>query len=90
MPSFILRDPLTGQARVYCPPESWWVYWVTQWSPDGRFVAFLAPQPGDQSETSRSYFTVYVLDVETGEVVDMGADMNNILVWTAGEGEYDD
>ncbi|MBK8026174.1 MAG: hypothetical protein IPK19_33505 [Chloroflexi bacterium] len=90
VPSFILRDPLTGQARVYCPPESWWVYWVTQWSPDGRFVAFLAPQPGDQSETSRSYFTVYVLDVETGEVVDMGADMNNILVWTAGEGEYDD
>lgn len=88
VPTLRLQDVETGQVRLYCPPERIWDIDEAAWSPDGRYVALRALQTGDQSEATRQFSTVYILDLDTGEIIDMQADMNAILVWTMEEGGY--
>ncbi|MBL8132236.1 MAG: hypothetical protein JNL42_10295, partial [Anaerolineae bacterium] len=90
VPTLRLQDVETSQVRLYCPPERIWDIDEAAWSPDGRYVALRALQPGDQSEATRQFSTIYVLDLDTGEIIDMQADMNSLLVWTMEEGGYGD
>lgn len=82
IPTMKLWDSETGLTRLYCAPSQWRDSYTVEWSPDGRYIALLAPQPGDQSELTRQYNTVYILDLATGVIVDMGADMNSMFIWT--------
>lgn len=84
IPTMKLWDTQTGLTRLYCPPPQWRDMYTVEFSPDNRYIALLAAQPGDQSEQTRQYNTVYIVDTMTGVVVDMQADMDSLFVWTEG------
>jgi len=87
IPTLRLQDDATGVVRLYCAPAEWRDFQDTAWSEDGRYLALRAALPGNQSEQSQAYLTVYILDTETGEVVDMGVNMTGFFAWTADAGE---
>jgi len=77
-----ITDLDTGLKRLYCPPAQWRDVFNVAVSPDGRYVAMTAPERGDQSEAVRRYDTLYILDRATGVVVEMPAEMTQLMLWT--------
>lgn len=82
IPSMQIWDSQTGMTHLYCLPDEWRDVGDFAWSPDSRYLAVRARQPGDQSENTREYYTIYLLDTTSGQIVDLGADMTNLTVWT--------
>ncbi len=85
VPTLRLISDFPGETRLYCLPSMWAnVPGASRvWSPDGRYLALRVPQPNAPTDQNRSYFTVYILDTETGVVVDMRANMTLLTDWVA-------
>lgn len=84
-------DSQTNLVRTYCLPETGARLYQGSftWSPDNRYVALIAPLPKDESQAGVGAHTL-ILNVETGEVVDLTTGVVNILVWAQEPGTYGD
>lgn len=84
-------DSQTGQIRTYCLPETGARLYngPFTWSPDNRYLALIAPLPKDEAHEGVGSHTM-ILNVATGEVVDLTTGVVNILVWAQEPGTYGD
>ncbi len=84
-------DSHTGKTRRYCLPETGArVYGGTfTWSPDSRYIALQTGLPKDESVEGVGQHTL-ILDVETGEVVDLTTGVGPLVVWAQEAGTYGD
>lgn len=82
-------DSQTGLTRNYCLPETGARFYEGgfTWSPDSRYVALLAPLPKDETVEGVGQH-VMVMDIETGEVVDVATGAVSLLVWSRDPGTY--
>lgn len=91
IPNISVWDRETGLTRYYCAPRGgWFSAEQFNWSPDNRYVAFVspaAPSAEDFETFALSYATVYVLDTQTGVVIEYPANVGSITVWTTEAGE---
>ena len=83
-------DSVTGRNRVYCLPGTGGQGYSGEfyWSPDDRYVALLMPFPGTEANTTINH--TLVLNIETGELVDVGDGAYQLLAWAAEPGAYGD
>jgi WD40 repeat protein len=86
-----LWDSQTGAIRTYCLPETGARLYDGSftWSPDNRYIALQAPLPKDESQPGVGHHTL-ILNVETGEVVDLTTGIVQILMWAQEPGTYGD
>lgn len=84
-------DSYTGTERTYCLPETGVRAYggPFTWSPDGRYLALIAPLPKDESKEGVGAHTL-ILNVETGEVVDLTTGIVQIVLWAQEPGTYGD
>jgi WD40 repeat protein len=84
-------DSQTGDTRTYCLPETGARLYDGQftWSPDNVYIALSAPLPKDESQEGVGQHTM-ILNVETGEVVDLTTGIVQILLWSQTPGTYGD
>lgn len=84
-------DSVTGETRTYCLPETGARLYQGPftWSPDNRYLALLAPLPKDETVEGVGSHTL-ILNLETGEVVDLTTGSIQHLVWAQEPGTYGD
>jgi WD40 repeat protein len=84
-------DSQTGTIRTYCLPETGARLYdgTFTWSPDNRYIALQAPLPKDESQEGIGQHTL-ILNVETGEAVDLTTGVVQILMWAQEPGTYGD
>ncbi|HEX2909049.1 MAG TPA: hypothetical protein VHO69_19405 [Phototrophicaceae bacterium] len=84
-------DSQTGFTRTYCLPETGARLYdgPFTWSPDNLYVAVQAPLPKDEAKAGVGQHTL-ILNVETGDVVDLTTGVVNILIWAQEPGSYGD
>ncbi|HEX2620013.1 MAG TPA: hypothetical protein VHL11_07695, partial [Phototrophicaceae bacterium] len=82
-------DSQTGATRSYCLPETGarLYYGDFTWSPDSRYIALQAPLPKDENVEGVGQHTL-ILNVETGEVVDLTSGAGGIVNWAQEPGTY--
>lgn len=82
-------DSETGLERTYCLPETGARLYngSFEFSPDSRYVALRAPLPKDEDVEGVGQHLL-ILNIETGEVVDLSTGFNNIVVWSRDFGTY--
>jgi WD40 repeat protein len=84
-------DSQTGVTRAYCLPETGARLYdgAFTWSPDSGYVALQAFLPKDESVEGVGQHTM-ILNLETGEVVDLTTGAGPIVVWAQEPGTYGD
>lgn len=84
-------DSLTGETRNFCLPETGAREYngPFDWSPDNRYVALLAPLPADELDPGVGSHTL-ILDIETGEVMDLTTGVLDLIAWVEDPGAYGD
>ncbi len=84
-----VQDSLTGHMRTYCLPETGARLYggPFTWSPDNRYVALQAPLPRDEAQEGVGQHTL-ILNIETGEVVDLTTGILELIAWAAEPAEY--
>ncbi len=84
-------DSQTGLTRTYCLPETGARLYQGgfEFSPDSKYVALLAPLPKDEDVEGIGQH-VLILNIETGEVVDLTTGFTNVVVWAKDFGTYGD
>ncbi len=84
-------DSQTGLYRTYCLPETGARLYDGPfvWSPDSRYLALLTPLPKDEAREGVGQHTL-ILNIETGQVVDLTTGVTNILIWAQEPGTYGD
>lgn len=82
-------DSTTGLFRTYCLPETGARLYNGDftWSPDSRYIALRAPLPADEADEGVGQH-VMIMDVETGEVVDLTTGFGPLVVWAQEPGTY--
>ena len=82
-------DSLTGQTRTYCLPETGARLYSGPftWSPDNRYLALQAPLPRDEAQEGIGQHTM-ILNIETGEVVDLTTGIHQLIAWAEERGGY--
>jgi len=82
-------DSQTGLTRTYCLPETGARLYNGgfEFSPDSRYVALRAFLPKDEDVEGVGQHLL-ILNIETGEVVDLTTGFNNIVVWAKDFGTY--
>ncbi len=83
IPNLSIWDSDTGLTRRYCVPGTSEMQFSAQffWSPDSRYLAFLATLPGDVVDDIPRQRTL-ILDTETGSIAELSRDVNRIILWT--------
>lgn len=82
-------DSHTGLTRTYCIPESGARIYSGEfiWSPDSRYLALRAPLPKDENTEGVGQHLL-ILDIETGEIVDVTTGIQPLVVWMREPGTY--
>jgi len=82
-------DSQTGLTRTYCLPETGARFYEGQymWSPDSRYIALRAFLPKDE-DTEGVGQHLMILNIETGEVVDLSSGFGELVVWAKDAGTY--
>jgi hypothetical protein len=82
-------DSLSGQTRTYCLPETGARLYSGPftWSPDNRYIALQAPLPRDETQEGIGQHTL-ILNIETGEVVDLTTGILQLIAWAEEPGRY--
>jgi WD40 repeat protein len=83
-------DTRTGEDRRYCLPRTGGRSPSDDylWSPDSHYIAILIGLPADADDGLGDH--IFVLNVATGEVVDLGRSAINLLAWAREPGSYGD
>ncbi len=84
-------DSQTGQTRRYCLPENGARGYggTFTWSPDSRYIALQTTLPKDESVEGVGQHTL-ILNIETGEMVDLTTGVGPLVVWAQEPGTYGD
>ncbi len=84
-----IQDSLTGNTRTFCLPETGARLYSGSftWSPDNRYVALEAPLPRDETQEGIGQHTM-ILNIETGEVVDLTTGIYHLIAWAEEPGGY--
>lgn len=82
-------DSETGLTRTYCLPETGARLYNGQfvWSPDSRYVALRTFLPKDEDNEGVGTHLL-ILDIETGEIIDLSTGFSNLIVWAKEPGTY--
>ncbi|NJL58119.1 hypothetical protein HC928_25645 [bacterium] len=82
-------DSATGLTRTYCLPETGARLYdgAFTWSPDSGYIALRAPLPADESIEGVGQH-VMILNIETGEVVDLTTGAGPLVLWAQEPGTY--
>lgn len=82
-------DSESGLTRTYCIPETGARLYEGDfnWSPDSRYLALQAPLPRDENEPGVGQHTL-ILDIETGEMIDLTTGVGDLVVWMQDPGTY--
>ncbi len=82
-------DSQTGETRTYCLPETGARFYdgPFTWSPDSRYIALQAPLPRDEAQEGIGQHTM-ILNIETGEVVDLTTGIFQLISWAEEPGGY--
>ena len=82
-------DSQTGLTRTYCIPQTGARLYDGgfTWSPDSRYVALQAPLPEDENQPGVGQHTL-ILDIETGEIIDLTTGIGRLIVWMQDPGTY--
>ncbi len=84
-------DSVTGQIKTYCLPETGARGYGGSfvWSPDNRYVAMQVSLPKDEAKPGVGQHTL-ILNVASGEVVDLTTGVAEIVTWAQEPGTYGD
>jgi hypothetical protein len=87
----VVWDSQTGQFRRYCIPETGARTYGGSftWSPDNQYIALQTFLPKDESVEGVGQHTL-ILNIETGEVVDLTTGASSIVMWAQEPGTYGD
>ncbi len=77
----IIQEIETGISFVYCLPNVHGSH-SPLWSPDGRYVTWIGELVGDEEEH------LFVLDTQTGSVVDLVRGIYSLITWGQEPGSY--
>jgi hypothetical protein len=82
-------DSETGLTRTYCIPETGARFYDGSfvWSPDSRYIALRAPLPKDETVEGIGQH-VMILNIETGEIVDLTTGAGSLVTWAIEPGGY--
>ncbi len=82
-------DSQTGLARTYCIPQTGARLYEGKftWSPDNHYLALQAPLPEDENEEGVGRHML-ILNIETGEIVDLTSGVGDLMVWSQEPGSY--
>ncbi len=84
-------DSQTGATTRYCLPETGARLYggPFTWSPDSQYIALQAPLPKDETTEGVGQHTM-ILNVATGEVVDLTTGILELINWADEPGSYGD
>ena len=84
-------DSHTGLTRTYCLPETGARLYEGPfiWAPDSQYLALNALLPKDQDEEGVGQHLM-ILNLETGQIMDLSTGFTNLVVWARDPGTYGD